>query len=77
MVKDLCFEIIDKCPNNCKFCSSNSCYEKNTIISFDDFKRVIDYFINEGELKNYLYLVVNHFFIMIYVKWLNIVRIRE
>lgn len=51
MVKDLCFEIIDKCPNNCKFCSSNSCYEKNTIISFDDFKRVIDYFINEGGVE--------------------------
>lgn len=48
MVKDLCFEIIDKCANQCKFCSSNSCYEKNTIISFEDFKRVIDYFISEG-----------------------------
>lgn len=48
MVKDLCFEIIDKCPNECKFCSSNSCYTKNTMISFDDFKRVIDYFMKQG-----------------------------
>lgn len=51
MVKDLCFEIIDKCPNECKFCSSNSCYTRNTIISFDDFKRVIDYFIFQGGIK--------------------------
>lgn len=48
MVKDLCFEIIEKCPNECKFCSSNSCYSKNTTISFEDFKKVIDYFIKEG-----------------------------
>lgn len=48
MVKDLCFEIIEKCPNNCIFCSSNSCYSKKNIISFDDFKRVIDYFMSEG-----------------------------
>ena len=48
MVKDLCFEIIDKCPNECKFCSSNSCYSKNTIIKFEDFKRVIDYFMSQG-----------------------------
>lgn len=48
MLKDLCFEIIESCPNKCKFCSSDSCMEKKQIISFDDFKRVIDYFINEG-----------------------------
>ena len=54
MLKDLCFEIIDKCPNECIFCSSNSCISRNTIISFDDFKRVIDYFLNTcgiGELS--------------------------
>ena len=44
MVKDLCFEIIESCPNECKFCSSNSCIDKKQIIEFDDFKRVIDYF---------------------------------
>lgn len=48
MVKDLCFEIIEACPNKCIFCSSNSCMDKKQIISLDDFKRVIDYFINEG-----------------------------
>ena len=51
MVKDLCFEIIEACPNNCKFCSSNSCIDKKQIISLDDFKRVIDYFIREGGIK--------------------------
>ena len=48
MVKDLCFEIIEKCPNECKFCSSNSCVSKDKIISFEDFKRVIDYFMSQG-----------------------------
>lgn len=51
MVKDLCFEIIEKCPNNCKFCSSNSCYTKNTMITFNDYKRVIDYFMSEGGIE--------------------------
>lgn len=51
MVKDLCFEIIDKCPNKCKFCSSNSCYAKNTKIEFRDFKRVICYFMSEGGIE--------------------------
>lgn len=51
MVKDLCFEIIDKCPNECKFCSSNSCFSKNTMVSFDDFKRVIDYFVSTGGIE--------------------------
>ena len=48
MVKDLCFEIIEKCPNNCIFCSSNSCIEKKNIIKYEDFKRVIDYFLSSG-----------------------------
>jgi len=51
MVKDLCFEIIESCPNECKFCSSNSCIDKKQIISFDDFKRVIDYFISTGGIE--------------------------
>lgn len=48
MVKDLCFEILDKCSNNCRFCSSNSNMSKDTVISFEDFKRVIDYFMRTG-----------------------------
>ena len=51
MVKDLCFEIIESCPNECKFCSSNSCIDKKQIILFEDFKRVIDYFISEGGIE--------------------------
>lgn len=51
MVKDLCFEIIESCPNNCMFCSSNSCIEKKQIIRFADFKRVIDYFDLNGGIK--------------------------
>lgn len=51
MVKDLCFEIIESCPNECKFCSSNSCIDKKQIISFDDFKRVIDYFMSDGGIE--------------------------
>lgn len=51
MVKDLCFEIIEKCPNNCQFCSSNSCIDKEQIISFEKFKRVIDYFMKTGGIQ--------------------------
>lgn len=51
MVKDLCFEIIEKCLNNCKFCSSNSNCNKTKIIKFEDFKRVIDYFIENGGIE--------------------------
>ena len=51
MVKDLCFEVIEKCLNNCKFCSSNSNCNKTQIINFEDFKRVIDYFISTGGIE--------------------------
>lgn len=51
MVKDLCFEIIEKCPNNCKFCSSNANILKKKIIEFEEFKRVIDYFETIGGIK--------------------------
>ena len=48
MLKDLCFEVIQTCPNKCKFCSSNSSKEKKTIISLEQFKRTITHFINHG-----------------------------
>ena len=51
MVKDLCFEIIDTCLNNCVFCSSNSNCNKKTIIEYEDIKRVIDYFMSKGGIK--------------------------
>ncbi len=48
MLKDLCFEIIQTCPNRCKFCSSNSSKDKKTIIPIEHFKRAITHFINQG-----------------------------
>ncbi|HAB65836.1 MAG TPA: hypothetical protein DCE23_00565 [Firmicutes bacterium] len=47
-VKDLCFEIIQKCPNNCLFCSSCAGIDKNCIIDFEVFKKVIDHFMKLG-----------------------------
>lgn len=51
MVKDLCFEIIETCLNNCMFCSSNSNCNKTQIIKFGDFKRTIDYFMANGGIE--------------------------
>lgn len=51
MVKDLCFEIIETCLNNCMFCSSNSNCNKTKIIKFGDFKRTIDYFMANGGIE--------------------------
>ncbi len=51
MIKDLCFEIIQKCPNNCIFCSSKSSYQKDNIIDFTTIKRTIDFFVKNGGIK--------------------------
>lgn len=51
MLKDLCFEIIQTCPNHCKFCSSSSSQESTTIVPFDQFKRTIDHFLNNGGIE--------------------------
>lgn len=51
MIKDLCFEIIQKCPNNCIFCSSNSDFQKNNIIDFPTIQRTIDFFMANGGIK--------------------------
>ena len=51
LLKDLCFEIIEKCPNECLFCSSKSCIDGKNKISLEDFKRVIDYFMNNGGIE--------------------------
>ena len=48
MLKDLCFEVIQACPNKCKFCSSNSSKEAQTIITLEQFKKTITHFINNG-----------------------------
>ena len=51
MLKDLCFEVIQTCPNKCKFCSSNSSQEKTKIIALEQFKRTVMYFINQGGIE--------------------------
>lgn len=51
MIKDLCFEILQTCPNNCLFCSSCAGMDKTSIIEFDVFKRTIDHFMNIGGIK--------------------------
>lgn len=51
MLKDLCFEIIQKCPNNCIFCSSMSSITSKCTISIEDFKKTIDRFMELGGIK--------------------------
>lgn len=51
MLKDLCFEVIKTCPNNCLFCSSCSSPDATTIISYELFKQVIDHFISLGGIE--------------------------
>ena len=48
MLKDLCFEVIQTCPNACKFCSSNSSKEKTTIITLEQFQKTIKHFLKHG-----------------------------
>ena len=51
MLKDLCFEVIQTCPNKCKFCSSNSSQDKKMKITLEQFKRTVMYFINHGGIE--------------------------
>ncbi len=51
MVKDLCFEILQACPNNCRFCSSCASIDKDTIISYDTFIKVINHFMEIGGIE--------------------------
>lgn len=51
MLKDLCFEVIQTCPNKCKFCSSNASMEKKKIITLENFKKVIDHFMDQGGIE--------------------------
>lgn len=51
MLKDLCFEVIHTCPNNCKFCSSNSSIGATKIISLDVFKRTVNHFMEHGGIE--------------------------
>lgn len=47
-LKEISFEIIQRCPNNCIYCSSNSNCQSENIISYDVFKRTIDDAIDLG-----------------------------
>lgn len=51
MLKDLCFEVIQTCPNKCKFCSSNSSQDKQKVITLEQFKRTVMHFINQGGIE--------------------------
>lgn len=51
MIKDLCFEIIQKCPNNCLFCSSESGIDKCKIVDFETFKKTIEHFVFHGGIE--------------------------
>lgn len=51
MLKDLCFEIIQTCPNNCLFCSSCAGMNETAIIELDMFKKTIDHFMSIGGIQ--------------------------
>lgn len=51
MLKDLCFEVIQTCPNKCKFCSSNSSQDKQTIITLEQFKKTVTHFIKQDGIE--------------------------
>ncbi|MCI8290782.1 MAG: radical SAM protein [Clostridia bacterium] len=51
MLKDLCFEVIQTCPNECKFCSSNSSQDKRKIIKFEQFKKTVSHFLENGGIE--------------------------
>ena len=48
MLKDLCFEVIQTYPNKC---SSNSSQHKQTIITLEQFKKVVMHFIKQGGIE--------------------------
>ncbi len=51
MLKDLCFEVIQTCPNRCKFCSSDSSQDKQTIITLEQFKKTVMHFMKQGGIE--------------------------
>lgn len=51
MINDLCFEIIQKCLNECKFCSSNSSENSENYIKYDDFKKTVLYLHNKYGIR--------------------------
>ena len=77
MLKDLCFEVIQTCPNKCQFCSSNSSQEKKTIITLEDFKRTVIHFMENGGIGEISISGGEPFCIQIYLKWSNFVKSKE
>lgn len=51
MIRDLCFEKIQKCTNNCKFCSSCSSLDMTNFIDYDLFKRTIEYLVSQEGIE--------------------------
>ena len=55
MLKDLCFEVIQTCPNKCKFCSSNSSKDKKTIITLEKlFEKIPSIRLDNRKLELFL-----------------------
>lgn len=51
MLESLCFEIIQRCTNNCLFCSSHSSASSENIIEYELFEKTINYLIENGGVK--------------------------
>lgn len=50
-LRDLCFEIIQTCPNECQFCSSRSTKYEKKIIPLDVFEKTIEHFMQQGGIE--------------------------
>ena len=51
VLNDLCIEILQKCPNNCIYCSSNSDLTKETIIDLETLKQTISFLLEKCDIK--------------------------
>lgn len=51
MLKEVSLEIIQKCLNNCIYCSSNSSYDSKPILELDTIKEIIDDIVYLGAKK--------------------------
>ena len=51
VLNDLCVEILQKCPNKCIYCSSNSDLTKEDIIDYKTFTQTILYLQEKCEIK--------------------------
>lgn len=51
ILNDLCIEILQKCPNNCIYCSSNSDLTKECIIDFETLNRTISFLLDKCEIN--------------------------